>query len=480
MIYSLTSFESFNISNNLKRAISEMGFTQASEIQARAIPILLEGRDIIGQAQTGTGKTAAFAIPGVELLDSASRNTQILVLCPTRELVVQVSGEFEKLTKHHENISVVAIYGGQDIGIQLKSLKKSAQIVVGTPGRVMDHLRRGTLRLDAVKYLVLDEADQMLDMGFLEDMEVILGETPNTRQTVMFSATMSRELMALMNEFQKNAKHINVIGQKEQSSQINQIFFHINGSVKLEALKRLLAYYKIKSALIFCNTKIKVDELAKELSAERYSTASLHGDMDQKRRDRVMEAFKHGSIEILIATDVAARGIDVNDLEAVINYDLPRFDQDYVHRIGRTGRAGKEGLALTFVVGKEIEHINRIARKNNMIIEKGKIPEIQDLEKNNIDAIKALVAGTEFPRRDLQKYLSYVNQLEMFDYSPEELSALLLKVLLDQETKSFGGNINFEPERSSSKPRNRNRPRAHNQKAFHKKHPRKSHQHSRS
>ena len=479
MIYSLTSFESFKLSSNLKRAIAEMGFTQASEIQARAIPVLLEGRDIIGQAQTGTGKTAAFAIPGIEALELNNRNTQILVLCPTRELVVQVRGEFEKLTKHHENTSVVAIYGGQDIGIQLKSLKKSAQIVVGTPGRVMDHIRRGTLMLDEVKYLVLDEADQMLDMGFLEDMEVILSETPETRQTVMFSATMSRELMSLMNEFQNNAQHINVIGQKEQSRQINQLFFHINGSCKLEALKRLLAFYKIKSALIFCNTKIKVDELAKELSAERYSTASLHGDMDQKRRDRVMEAFKHGSIEILIATDVAARGIDVNDLEAVINYDFPRFDQDYVHRIGRTGRAGKEGLALTFVVGKEIEHINRIARKNNMVIEKGKIPEIQDLEKNNIDTIKHLVQTTEFPRKDLQKYLAYINELELFEYKPEELAGLLLKVLLDQETKSFGANINFDPEKSSSRPRNRNRPRAHNQKSFHKKHPRKSHQNAR-
>jgi ATP-dependent RNA helicase DeaD len=201
--------------------------------------------------------------------------------------------------------------------------------------------------------------------------------------------------------------------------------------------------------------------------------------MDQKRRDRVMEAFKHGSIEILIATDVAARGIDVNDLEAVINYDLPRFDQDYVHRIGRTGRAGKEGLALTFVVGKEIEHINRIARKNNMVIEKGKIPEIQDLEKNNIDAIKHLVQTTEFPRKDLQKYLAYINELELFEYKPEELAGLLLKVLLDQETKSFGANINFDPEKSSSRPRNRNPPRAHNQKSFHKKHPRRSHQNAR-
>lgn len=449
----MTNFDQLNISQELLQAIADMGFSAPSEIQAKAIPSLLESRDIIGQAQTGSGKTAAFAIPCIQRIDTSNKATQILVMCPTRELVVQVTGEFNKLCKYIKNCSVLAIYGGQDIGIQLRALKQGAQIVVGTPGRIMDHMRRSTLKLSQIKCVVLDEADQMLDMGFHEDMELILSETPSERQTVMFSATMSRDLVALMERYQKNPERINTVGKREQSKQINQLYFHINGSCKLEALKRLLSFYKIKSALIFCNTKLKVDELVKELAVQKYSTAGLHGDMDQKRRDTVMQGFRHGSIELLIATDVAARGLDVNDLEAVINYDLPRFDQDYVHRIGRTGRAGKVGLALTFVVGKEIEHINRIARKNNMTIESAKIPEITDLEQTNIETIKSLVQNTEFNRKDLKKYLNYLSQLEIYEYSGEELAAIMLKTLLDQESKSLGNNVNFDPEKISKNPR---------------------------
>lgn len=447
----MTNFDDLDLIPELVSAIADMGFTAPSEIQAKAIPSLLEGKDVIGQAQTGTGKTAAFSIPGIMKVDKADKSTQLVILCPTRELVVQVTGELKKLTKYLQNsMSVLAIYGGQDISIQLKALKKGAHIVVATPGRIMDHMRRETLKLDKLKYLVFDEADQMLDMGFREDMETILAETPADRQTVMFSATIPKDLMLLMKKFQNNPVHINTAGKEAQSKQINQLYFHINHAAKFEALKRLLTFHKIKSALIFCNTKMKVDELAKELTARKYSTASLHGDIDQKKRDRVMQEFRRGKIELLIATDVAARGLDVNDLEAVINYDLPRFDQDYVHRIGRTGRAGKAGLALTFCTGREVDHIQRIARKTNMTIEQAKIPDAKALERTNFETVKAQVHATEFNRKELDKYSKYLENLEIYDYSKEELAAVLLKTLIDQESQSDGEEVSFEPEKSKS------------------------------
>ena len=439
-----------------------MGYVSASEIQEKAIPSLLEGKDVIGQAQTGTGKTAAFSIPGITKVDPDNNKPQFLVLCPTRELVVQVTGELKKLTKYQQNvISVLAIYGGQDISIQLKALKKgAAQIIVATPGRIMDHMRRGSVKFDQLKYLVFDEADQMLDMGFREDMETILAETPKERQTVMFSATIPKDLMALMKRFQKDPIHINTIGNSTQAKQINQLYFHINNASKLEALKRLLTFHNISNALIFCNTKMKVDELAKELNAKKYTTASLHGDIDQKKRDRVMKEFRQGKIQLLIATDVAARGLDVDDLEAVVNYDLPRFDQDYVHRIGRTGRAGKAGLALTFCAGREVDHIQRIARKTNMTIEQSKIPDARDMEKTNFESVKALVHSANFDRKELDKYSKYVDSLEIFDFSKEELTAVLIKTLIDQESDSLSNGVSFEPERSGGGRRSDNNGRS--------------------
>jgi len=372
----LTNFNEFNISEALQNAIQSLGFDKPSEIQAKAIPVLLTGEDVIGQAATGTGKTAAFAIPSIEKIDVENPDTQVLVLCPTRELVVQVAGEFNKLIKNHRGAYVVPIYGGQNISIQLKFLRKKAQIIVGTPGRLKDHIRRGSLKLNKVTCVILDEADQMLDMGFRDDIETILKETPKTRQTVMFSATMPKELVKLMERYQNKPKRISTLTEEsQQGSQINQLYFNVQGSTKLASLKRLLTHYDIKSALIFCNTKLKVDDLARSLNSNEFVSAGLHGDMNQRKRDKVMQGFRQGAIELLVATDVAARGIDVRNLEAVINYDLPKFDQDYVHRIGRTGRAGKDGLALTFVVGKEVEHIKRIARKNNMNIEGSKVPQ---------------------------------------------------------------------------------------------------------
>jgi ATP-dependent RNA helicase DeaD len=370
-------------------SIDLMGFQEATPIQEKAIPPLLAGRDLLGQAQTGTGKTLAFAIPCLEKIDLNNPRTQALILCPTRELVMQVTEEFRKLIRNRKDLTVFSIYGGQDIKIQLKALKKACHIVVGTPGRIQDHLRRRSLRLDDIKYLVLDEADQMLDMGFAEDMKNIISQTPRSRQTLMFSATMPKRLELLMNEYLKEALKVTTIDSSTQNQQIKQLYFPIKNTGKLEALGSLLTDYRIQSGIVFCNTRLRVDELSKKLSKMNYKVAALHGNISQSKRIRALQAFKNASIELLVATDVAARGLDIKDLEAVINYDLPKFDQDYVHRIGRTGRAGKQGLALSLVAGRgESDHINRIARKNNLKIERAGSTDQEESQNLQVKAFK--------------------------------------------------------------------------------------------
>ena len=384
----MSEFNQFNISKELQQAIAEMGFIKPSPVQAQAIPVLLNGRDLVAQAQTGTGKTVAFGIPCIEKIDPNNKATQALIMCPTRELAVQVAEEFKKLSKKHRNIYTCSVYGGQNIETQLKVLRKGAQIVVGTPGRLMDHMRRKSLKLDQIKYLVLDEADQMLDMGFREDMETIITKTPSDRQTLMFSATIPKQLASLMDRYQTKAVKINTTGEGVQNKQIKQLYFHIPQANKFDVMVRLLEHYRIMSGIIFCNTKIMVDQLSKRLAKNKYRTAALHGDIPQNKRSRVMQSFKKAELEILVATDVAARGLDINGLEAVINYDLPKFDQDYVHRIGRTGRAGKEGLALSLIVGGEIEHIERIGRRNKLKIENAQEANIEGLEDIKYEKVK--------------------------------------------------------------------------------------------
>jgi len=340
-------FDELSLSNEILMAVEDMGFEEASPIQSEAIPFLLEKQDIIGQAQTGTGKTAAFAIPVIEHIDTTDKNIQAVILCPTRELVIQVTEECRKIAKYKENVSVVAIYGGQDIERQFRALKKSPQIVVGTPGRTMDHMRRGSIKFHTVKTIVLDEADEMLDMGFREDIEVILKDMPEDRQTVMFSATMAEDIVSLTKKYQRNPKIINIARKKLDAPKIQQIYYEVQEKAKLELLSRLIDLHNIKLAVVFCNTKRAVDELVDNLKTRGYFADGLHGDMSQNVRDKVMNSFRNKTTEILVATDVAGRGIDVNDVEAVFNYDLPRDDEDYVHRIGRTGRAGKTGMAFS-------------------------------------------------------------------------------------------------------------------------------------
>ncbi len=368
-----TRFEELNISANTKKAVAEMGFSEASPIQAAAIPVLLDGRDIIAQARTGSGKTAAFAIPIIERIDIA-RGLQALVVCPTRELAIQVTEEFRKLFKYYQGPAVVTAYGGQDINIQLRALTSNPQIVVGTPGRLIDHMWRGTIRLDDVNFVVLDEADEMLNMGFRDDVEDILSYVPQTRQTAMFSATMSPEIMRLMKRYQKDPVHIDTTDQKKEIPKIEQSYCELPESRKLDALIGLIDQYEIKIALVFVNTKSKVDQLVNKLNYSGYRAQGIHGGHEQYKRELVMNSFRSGSVKILVATDVAGRGIDISDIDAVINYDLPRDDEDYTHRIGRTGRAGKLGRSFTFVVGKELYNLERIEKNGGFKIRLMDVP----------------------------------------------------------------------------------------------------------
>ena len=342
-------FEDLGLRPQILRAVMEMGFEAATPIQARAMPIIMEGRDVIGQAQTGTGKTAAFGIPLLEKIDPKSKKLQALVLCPTRELAIQVADEIRRLCRFMHGIKVLPIYGGQDIGKQIRSLKGGIQLIIGTPGRVMDHMRRHTLKLENLHTVVLDEADEMLDMGFREDIETILDYIPGEHQTVLFSATMPKPILEITRKYQHDAVTIKIVKKELTVPSIEQYYYDAKRRDKVDMLTRLLDYYNPKLSLIFCNTKRCVDELTKELSDRGYFAEGLHGDMKQAQRDRVMRNFRAGKTEILIATDVAARGIDVDDVEAVFNYDLPQDDEYYVHRIGRTGRAGRTGMAFSFV-----------------------------------------------------------------------------------------------------------------------------------
>ncbi len=355
-------FEEMEIYPEIVRAVEDMGFEEATPIQAQAIPVMMSGVDMIGQAQTGTGKTAAFGIPLLQKVDPESRRLQAIILCPTRELAIQVAEELRNLAKYMQGVKILPIYGGQDIGKQIRSLKGGVQIIIGTPGRVMDHMRRHTIRLGDLHTVVLDEADEMLNMGFREDIETILKDTPEERQTVLFSATMPQAIMEIAETYQRKAVHVKVVKKELTVPNIEQYYYEVRPKNKDEVLCRLLDLYSPKLSLIFCNTKKKVDELVLELQNRGYFAEGLHGDLKQMQRDRVMQGFRDGNTDILVATDVAARGIDVDDVEAVFNYDLPQDDEYYVHRIGRTGRAGRTGKSFTFIVGREVYKLKDIQR----------------------------------------------------------------------------------------------------------------------
>src|SRR6266581_7189612 len=367
-------FSDLGLSPELLKATDNLGFEQPAPIQAEAIPVLMQGKDVVGQSQTGSGKTAAFAVPAIEKVDVTQKTPQVLILCPTRELAVQVSEEVHKLALFKRGLHALPVYGGQSYDRQFSGLKQGAHIVIGTPGRVMDHMRRGTLRLDSVKMAVLDEVDVMLNMGFREDIELILQSVPVERQTVFFSATIPRPIQQLIERYARDPQNIRIEQKALTVPTVEQIYYEVDRRFKIELLTRLIDIHDLKLGIVFCNTKRMVDELVDHLNAQGYSADRLHGDMSQAMRDRVMNKFRKSGLEFLVATDVAARGIDVEDVQVVFNYDLPYDAEDYLHRIGRTGRAGRSGRAISFASGREVFQIRHIERFTKVRITRGKPP----------------------------------------------------------------------------------------------------------
>lgn len=423
-------FDELNIDERILRAIEDMGFEETSPIQTQAIPAVCEGIDVVGQAQTGTGKTAAYTIPMLMKIDPQIKKPQAIVLCPTRELAVQVAEEIRKLAKYMSDIEVLPVYGGQEIVRQIKSLKTGVQIIVGTPGRVMDHMRRKTVKFDNINMVILDEADEMLDMGFREDMETILTETPEDRQTVMFSATMPKAIMDIARNFQKDARIIKVVRKELTVSNIEQFYYEVRPKNKTEVLCRLIDIYNPRLSVVFCNTKRQVDELISELKGRGYFADGIHGDMKQQQRDRVMDDFRSGKVDILIATDVAARGIDVDDVDMVFNYDIPQDEEYYVHRIGRTGRAGRSGMALSFISGKEVYKLKDIERYCKTKILAKPVPSLDDVKNTKLDNMFDKIRQTieEGGLTDMVNLVEeHVNQEE---YTSMDMAAALLKMLI--------------------------------------------------
>ena len=421
-------FEDLGVDERILRAVTEMGFEEATPIQAKAIPEVMTGQDIIGQAQTGTGKTASFGIPMLQKVDPKNKHVQAIVLCPTRELAIQSADEIRKLAKFMHGIKVLPIYGGQDIVKQIRSLKTGVQVLIGTPGRVMDHMRRHTIKLDDLKIVVLDEADEMLNMGFREDIEFVLSGVPEERQTVLFSATMPKPIMEITKKFQNNAKVIKVTKKELTVPNIEQYYYDVKPKKKEEVLSRLLDIYSPRLSVVFCNTKKQVDLLVNALLGRGYFAAGLHGDMKQEQRDRVMQGFRTGKTEILVATDVAARGIDVDEVEAVFNYDLPQDDEYYVHRIGRTGRAGREGRAFSFVSGKEVYKLKEIQRYCKTKIYAQKVPSLNDVANTKMENILDDVERV-IEQEDLDMMINAIEErVNNSEFTAMDMAAAFLKI----------------------------------------------------
>lgn len=430
-------YEDAGIDARILRAVKELGFEHMTPIQEQAIPLFMTGRDIIGQAQTGTGKTAAFGIPILQKINPENRSLQAVILCPTRELAMQAADELRKFARYMDSIKVLPVYGGQEIYKQIKNLKTGVQIVVGTPGRVMDHMRRHTMKFDHVHTVVLDEADEMLNMGFREDIETILKEMPEERQTGLFSATMPKPILDITKTYQKDAAYIKMTPKEVTIPLIKQAYYQVRKQDKEEVLCRLIDYYDPKRALIFCNTKRMVDELTEHLKGRGYEVEGLHGDLTQGQRDTVMNLFRSGKTNILIATDVAARGIDVSDVEAVYNFDVPEDIEYYVHRIGRTGRAGKTGRSFTLVVGREAYKIRDIERICHTKIKERKIPNAADITARKSEKILreayAVIEGEDISRA----MESILDAVALGQYSATQIAAAFMKMKLGDEPKDI-------------------------------------------
>ena len=421
-------FTELGLSPEILKAVDKMGFEEAAPIQAAVIPTIMAGRDVVGMSSTGSGKTVAFAIPAIEKVDPKVRAVQVLILCPTRELAVQVAEETGKIALFKRGVMGVPIYGGQSYERQFRALAAGAQVVIGTPGRVMDHMERGTLKLDALKLVVLDETDRMLDMGFRDDIEHILKSVPATRQLLFFSATIPRAIQDLIGRYSKDPAWIKIESVAQNAPQVEQTYFEVDRRSKIEALTRLIDVNDFRYGIIFCSTKIMVDDLDEHLHSRGYLTDRLHGDISQAQRDRVMDKFRRRGFEFLVATDVAARGLDVDDLEVVFNFDLPNDAEDYTHRIGRTGRAGKSGRAFTFVSGQEIYKLQSMVRWAKLNVRRGTIPSLDEVEEARTSVFFEKIRAT-LDARDFKPHDRMIDRLLDQGYASTDICSALIHML---------------------------------------------------
>jgi ATP-dependent RNA helicase DeaD len=437
-------FSELGLSPEILKAVEKLGYEEATPIQTASIPVLLGGRDLVGQSQTGSGKTAAFAIPAIEKIDAANRAVQALVLCPTRELAVQVAEEVAKLALFKRGVRELPIYGGASYDRQLRGLHEGVQFVIGTPGRIIDHLERRSLKLDQLKYLVLDECDRMLDMGFSEEIEKILAAAPTDRQTAFFSATLPKEIRLLINKYSRDPEHLKMESATVSAPDIDQVYYEVDRRSKIEVLCRLIDIQDVTFGLIFCATKMMCDELTDALTNRGYSADKLHGDMSQQMRERTMARFRGHKIELLVATDVAARGLDVDDIQVVFNYDLPHDAEDYVHRIGRTGRAGRSGRAVTFVAGREIWKMQNIQRFTRGNIRREKVPSLDALaEKRSaafLETLREALLKAEYKRYD-----AVVDELLTAGYSATDIASAAMHLLAGQTAREAEKIVEDDP-----------------------------------
>ncbi|MCQ8877770.1 DEAD/DEAH box helicase [Pseudoalteromonas shioyasakiensis] len=447
------TFESLNLSPAILKAVEELGYKTPSEIQAQCIPLLLERKDVLGLAQTGTGKTAAFALPLLNNIDPSVKQPQILVLTPTRELAIQVAEAFEQYAKHTRGVEVLALYGGQSYSIQLSALRRGAQIIVATPGRLIDHINRGTIKFDALQALVLDEADEMLRMGFIDDVENIMEKTPREKQTCLFSATMPKQIQNISSKYMNNPEQVHISARNSTVSSVEQVFWNAHVH-KNKAIVRFLEAEQYEGAIVFVRTRNDTVQLAELLEREGFSAAPLNGDMNQQARERTVDRLKSGMLNVVIATDVAARGLDVDRLSLVINYDIPQDSEAYVHRIGRTGRAGRTGKAILFVKHNERYLLKNIIRHTKSEIAQVELPTAKVVEEKRINALQEkLTLALE------NKDITFFNEVaasmaQKLDLAPEDLAGALL-CLAQQQSPIKVEEVKIQPrERNERNSRN--------------------------
>ncbi|MCL6634170.1 MAG: DEAD/DEAH box helicase [Peptococcaceae bacterium] len=428
LLKDMVDFGGIEVSRRVAHALADMGFEEPTPIQQKAIPVIMKGVDLIGQAQTGTGKTAAFGIPVVETVNPRSAWVQVLIVTPTRELAIQVAEEISRIGKYRR-VRTLPIYGGQSIDRQIRGLKQGVQVVIGTPGRLLDHLNRKTLHLGNVGMVVLDEADEMLDMGFIDDIEAILLNTPPQRQTLLFSATMPEEIRRLARKYLRNPEYVTVSKNSLTVPQIEQVYYETREANKLESLCRILDSVSVSLAIIFCRTKRGVDELVASLQARGYPAAALHGDLSQYQRNHVMRQFRTGQVDYLVATDVAARGLDIENVSHVINYDIPQDPEFYVHRIGRTGRAGKSGVAITLITPRDYKQLRLIESLTGTRIRRERLPSLADIHERQKEGIRERLQRV-LEEEKLAYYRTIVDSL-VDDYDPVDIAAAALKLSLE-------------------------------------------------